>query len=410
MDHRRYSFYIVDDDEIFVRLLRRFLSPLSESIHTTTSSTEALEDISRKRPDCVLLDMMMPGLNGLELLKRLRATPCLEDTKIIMVTGKSYEFDRQRALAFGADGYVMKPIEAETFPRQVQRILEDHMELTFWGVRGTLPVPGAHTIRYGGNTPCVSIRFPKGNLFIFDAGSGIKSLSDHLMSVNAPLVNAKIFISHPHWDHINALPFFSPLYVQGNHIEILGPSHGDITVRDMISGQMDGVYFPIRIKEFSAHVDFRDLNEEAIDIDNIHVRTMLLNHPGHCLGYRVTYGGRSICYVTDNELYPPETPQHNPYYLNQLTDFVRGAEVLITDCTYRASEYVSKIGWGHSTVEQVVDLAHAAAVDTLCLFHHDPGQDDDDIDDKHALAVSLLKEKDSAVTCVAPKEKDVFKI
>jgi phosphoribosyl 1,2-cyclic phosphodiesterase/ActR/RegA family two-component response regulator len=410
MDQQRYRFYIVDDDEIFVRLLTRFLQPLSDEIHTSTSSRAALEDIPRKKPDCVLLDMMMPGLDGLELLKRLRALPGLKGMKIVMVTGKSYEFDRQRALSFGADGYVNKPIDSESFTRQILRILEDDMELTFWGVRGTLPVPGAQAVRYGGNTPCVSIGFPRGNLFIFDAGTGIKSLSDHLLDIKAPVLNAKIFISHPHWDHINALPFFAPLYVQGNYVEILGPSHGDISVRDMISGQMDGVYFPIRIKEFSAHVDFRDLNEESFEIDDIMVTTMLLNHPGHCLGYRVTYGGRSVCYATDNELYPSDSPQYNAYYVEQLAGFIGGADFLITDSTYRAEEYEAKVGWGHSSVQPVVDLAHAAGVKTLCLFHHDPSQDDDAIDKKLEEAVSYLEQIESPVNCIAPSEKQIFKI
>lgn len=410
MDDRRFSFYIVDDDKVSVRLLSRFLEPFCRAIYSSTSSLAALEDIPRKRPDCVILDMMMPGLDGLELLKRLRALPGLEKLKIIMVTGKSYEFDRQRAIGFGADGYIIKPVDAENFPKNIRRILEDQMELTFWGVRGTLPVPGVNTVVYGGNTPCVSIRFPRGNLFVFDAGTGIKSLSDDLMAIKGPLVNAKIFISHPHWDHINALPFFAPLYVQGNHIEILGPSHGDISMRDMISGQMDGVYFPIRIKEFSAHVVFRDLNEETIDIDGITVRTMLLNHPGHCLGYRVTYGGKSICYATDNELYPSDSPQYNAYYLQQFTEFVHGADALIIDCTYSAGEYPARAGWGHSAVPQVVELAHAAEVDTFFLFHHDPGQTDEDIANKNDEAVALLREKNSDVRCITPKEKDVYKI
>lgn len=410
MTERRYTFYIVDDDEIFVRLLSRFLEPLSRRTFSSTSSLQAFEDIPRQCPDCVLLDMMMPGLDGLELLKRLRSTPGLEETKIIMVTGKSYDFDRQRAFSFGADGYIIKPVDAERFPRQVLRILEDRVEMTFWGVRGTLPVPGADAVHYGGNTPCVSLQFPKGNLFVFDAGTGIKRLSDHLMASRTPLLNAKIFISHPHWDHINALPFFAPLYVQGNYVEILGPSHGDISVRDMISGQMDGVYFPIRIKEFSAQVDFKDLNEETIEIDGIGVRTMLLNHPGHCLAYRVTYGERSICYATDNELYPPESAQYNPHYVNQLTDFIRGVDALITDCTYRAEEYIGKLGWGHSAVPQVAELAHNAGVKSLYLFHHDPSQTDADIAAKHAAAVKHLEALRSAVTCIAPRERDIFRL
>ena len=123
MDDRRYSFYIVDDDEVFVRLLSRFLEPLSHTIDSATSSRTALEDIPRKRPDCLLLDMMMPGLDGLELLKRLRAVPGLDKMKVIMVTGKSYEFDRQQAFGFGADGYIIKPIVMRDLAKAVGRAL-----------------------------------------------------------------------------------------------------------------------------------------------------------------------------------------------------------------------------------------------------------------------------------------------
>ncbi|MBW2651369.1 MAG: MBL fold metallo-hydrolase, partial [Deltaproteobacteria bacterium] len=289
-------------------------------------------------------------------------------------------------------------------------IILDSIELTFWGVHGTLPVPGDTTVKYGGNTSCVSLEFSRGNLFIFDSGTGIKILSDHLMSEKRQFMEAKIFISHPHWDHINALPFFVPLYIPGNDFEICGPAQGDITVHDLISGQMDGVYFPIKIKEFGAGVHFRDLKEEEFDIDGIKIKTMLLNHPGHCLGYRVKYKNRIVCYITDNELYPESSQFYNERYLNRLTEFVMDADALITVCTYTDNEYESKIGWGHSSISQVVDLAHRAGVKTLYLFHHDLNQADTDIDAKLETAQALLKEKGSSTVCIAPKEKELFEI
>ena len=152
----------------------------------------------------------------------------------MVVYGKAYEIDRKRAFDMGADGYIVKPVVPDKIAGQIQRIVEDRVEMTFWGVRGTLPVPGQETIRYGGNTNCMSLEFPKGGLFIFDAGTGIKSLSDHLETQNRSKIEAKIFISHPHWDHINALPFFVPLYQQGNEIEICGPTQGDTSIQEMI--------------------------------------------------------------------------------------------------------------------------------------------------------------------------------
>ena len=354
--------------------------------------------------------MMMPEMDGLELLKRLRNEPSLNKTKFIVVSAKSYEFDRKRAFTFGADSYITKPIDTTNIVAQLQRIIEDRIELSFWGVHGTLPVPGEQTTRYGGNTSCVSLEFSRGSFFIFDAGTGIKALSDHLMATNRPLVGAKIFISHPHWDHINGLPFFAPLYMQGNEIEICGPAHGDISMQELISGQMDGVYFPINIKEFSAMLTFRNLMEEEIEIEGIKIKTMLLNHPGHCLGYRVEYKNKSICYVTDNELYPPTNKFYNEFYLNQLTNFIADTDILITDCTYTDEEYEAKVGWGHSAVSQVVDLADRAAVKELYLFHHDPDQRDADIDAKLETALALLEQRKSATRCEAPKEKHTIKL
>ena len=407
---KKLTFFIVDDDRIFLKMMSRFLEPVARSVVLNSSSADAFPEIVDQKPDCVLLDMMMPELDGLEMIQRLRQHRDLDATKIIVVSGKTYEFDRNRALNFGADGYITKPVKPGAVVEQILRIVEDRVELRFWGIRGTLPVPGPKSIRYGGNTSCVSLEFPRGSFFVFDAGSGIKVLSDYLMAEKPHLSAAKIFISHPHWDHINALPFFVPLYLPGKEFEICGPAHGDITMRELISGQMDGVYFPIKIKEFSARVYFRDFKEEEIEIEGIGIRTMLLNHPGYCLGYRIAYKDRIVCYVTDNEIYPPESECYNPYYVNQLVDFVKDADALITDCTYISDEYATKVNWGHSAVEQAAELAGRARVKTLYLFHHDPGQSDDDIDTKLALARGVLKEMGVRTQCVAPIEKQLFRI
>jgi len=407
---KQQKFYIVDDDRFFIKLVSKYLEEEAHLVSGNTSSVRALPEIIKEKPDCVLLDMMMPEMDGLELLKRLRSEPELAEMKIIVVSGKAYEFDRNRAYAFGADGYINKPVDPKTIVGQLRRIIEDRIELTFWGVRGTLPVPGAQSTKYGGNTSCISLEFSKGIFFVFDAGTGIKVLSNHIVAEQRRMAGAKIFISHPHWDHINGLPFFAPLYMPGNEIEICGPAHGDTTMRELISGQMDGVYFPINIKEFSARVYFRDLMEEAFEIQGIKIKTMLLNHPGHCLGYRVEYKGRAVCYATDNELYPKSSHLYNEHYIDQLIEFARGAEALITDCTYHDEDYQSKLGWGHSAIGEVVDLADRAGVKTLYLFHHDPDQVDADIDMKLEKAQTLLKEKRSDTQCVAPKEKQLFKI
>ena len=144
-----------------------------------------------------------------------------------MCTSKAFEFDRQRAADLGADGYIVKPLHSDNLFDAIDRAVANKMALTFWGTRGTLPRSGPGTARYGGNTSCVSVEFPRGQIFIFDAGTGIRDLGQHLAARNARL-EGKVFLSHPHWDHINAIPFFAPFYAQGNEFEILGPSQGEI--------------------------------------------------------------------------------------------------------------------------------------------------------------------------------------
>ncbi len=407
---KKLRFYIVDDDPDSIEIMTELLKAEGHSVDSNTDSAKAISEIAELKPDCVLTDIMMPGIDGLELCKRLRKDPGLEATKILVISGKSYEFDKNRSFEFGADGFIVKPLNVQTFADRVYRVTEDRMDVAFWGVRGTLPVPGEGSVRYGGNTSCVTIEFPRDQLFIFDAGSGIKKLSDHLLAQKRRRFHASIFISHPHWDHINALPFFGPLYMQGNVFDIYGSSHGDLSTQQLISAQMDGVYFPITIHEFASSVSFHDLKEETVEIDGIEVSTMLLSHPGYCLGYRVEYGGRAVCYVTDNELFNADSDFFDPSYVKKLTRFVEEAEVLITDCTYTDEEYASKEGWGHSPIGRVVELAHQAKVKTLYLFHHDPDQSDDDIDAKLETARKLLEEKGSDTKVIAPGEGYMVKV
>ena len=405
---KKYRFFLVDDDPNIIELFSTVLETDGHAVFRNTSSTAALSQIIEKKPDCVLLDIMMPEIDGFELCKRLKAEQSLDRMKIVMVSGKTYEYDRQQALALGADDFITKPVEVTKLLGRLERIIEDWIELNYWGVRGTIPVPGEKTLKYGGNTSCISLEFTRGNFFIFDAGTGIMLLSEHLMAKERSKIEAKIFISHPHWDHINALPFFMPLYIQGNEFEICGPAQNEVKMRELISAQMDGMFFPIRIKELGSRTYFHDLTEEQFEIDGIKVQTMLLNHPGHCLGYRVIYKDRSICYVTDNEIYPKSSRFFNENYNDKLKKFVLNADILITDCTYSDKEYETKIGWGHSSISEVAGLAERARVKHLHLFHHDPEQTDDDIDSKLESMREMLVNRKSKTECVAPKERQRF--
>jgi phosphoribosyl 1,2-cyclic phosphodiesterase/ActR/RegA family two-component response regulator len=403
-------FFIIDDEPDVIRFLSALLEAEGHQVFSESDGKHALERLLATRPDCIVLDAMLADRDGFSLCRAIRTHEELRNARIIVTSAKPYEHARQHALEMGADAYIRKPLQAESFIADLVRVVEDRIDVTFWGVRGTLPVPGRTALRYGGNTSCVTMEFPRGQLFVFDAGTGIKALSDHLVRRGHQPLNAKIFISHPHWDHINALPFFRPLYQRGNEFEILGSAQGDTSLSELISAQMDGVYFPIRFKEFGAHVRFTELGEQDVRVDGIQVRTLFLSHPGTCLGFRVDYNGRSVCYVTDNELYPEGTRFHDRRYVERLTAFVSGTDMLITDTTYDDADYPERMHWGHSSVGQVAKVASAARVRTWCLFHHDPDQSDNDIDAKVSAARKALERLGSDVMAIAPAEGQSFKI
>jgi phosphoribosyl 1,2-cyclic phosphodiesterase len=398
------KFFIVDDDSDTLALVSRLLTDAGHDVIVRSSSAGAVRDIPEARPDCVITDLMMPVMDGFELTRELRRRPELEAMKIVILSAKSYDFDRRRAKEMGADGYLTKPINRDTFLKSISEMVSDRLAVSYWGVHGTLPVPGDAYTRYGGNTPCVSVEISGEPLYVFDCGSGIKRLSDRVMAGAGERLSARVFISHTHWDHINTVPFFAPLYIRGNQIEVFGPYQGNLTIERAISAQMESVYFPVTIREFGARIMFRDLREETLEFGPVRIDTMLLRHPGYCLGYRLRCRERTICYITDNELYLPTDPRHDARYVERLADFVRRADVLITDTTYRDHEYPSKVDWGHSCVSQVADLAARAEVKRLHLFHHDPDQTDADIDAKLEEARAELARLGSKVVCEAPAE------
>jgi CheY-like chemotaxis protein len=404
-EQKSMKFLIIDDDPIILQLIKAVLEEGGHSVKCYESSPKALRDIPIERPDCVISDVIMPEMDGFELCRQVRSRPELAAIKIIMCSAKSYDFDRRRAKELGADGYIVKPIQRETLPGLISEILSEEVTVSYWGVHGTLPVPGAGSLRYGGNTPCVTVEVSGEPLYIFDCGSGIKRLSDHLAANKVQRLSARIFISHTHWDHINTIPFFGPLYVRGNQIEVFGPYQGDLTIERAIAAQMESVYFPVTIREFGARLVFRDLREETVKFGPVRIDTMLLKHPGYCLGYRLSCYGRVVCYITDNELYLRTDPRYDLTYVERLAGFVHGADVLITDTTYRDHEYASRVDWGHSCVSEVADLAARAKVKRLHLFHHDPDQSDDDIDLKLKETREALERLGSGVVCEAPSEE-----
>ncbi len=257
------------------------------------------------------------------------------------------------------------------------------MRVTFWGTRGSVPTPGASTVRYGGNTACVEMRTAGDTFFIFDSGTGIRELGLH-EARKAGRVAAHLMLGHTHWDHISGFPFFTPAFVPGTRLSIYGARDLDRSLRDVLAGQMHYTYFPVPLGDLSADIAFYELEEGKIQIDDAMVYTHYLNHTAVCMGYRVEADGVAMAYVTDHEPYGVVEDGLRRGYVHggdrRLIEFVRGVDLLIQDAQYTTEEYVARRGWGHGSVEYVVDVAVEAAVRRLALFHHEPTHADSDID------------------------------
>jgi phosphoribosyl 1,2-cyclic phosphodiesterase len=253
------------------------------------------------------------------------------------------------------------------------------MHIEFWGVRGSIASPGADTAHVGGNTSCVQVRCGATRI-VLDAGTGLRRLGDAMIAESqraGTCIDATLLLSHFHWDHIQGLPFFIPAYLATTKLTIVGGANGLMGVRETLGHQMQAPVFPVRLDELAADIATREVRHgEGFAVGEAVVRAAKLNHPGGVQAFRITHGKRSVVYATDTEHYQCLDPS--------LLQLAAGADVLIYDAQYTPEEYrgesgPSKVGWGHSTYAVGADMARAAGVGQLVLFHHDPRRSDAEV-------------------------------
>jgi phosphoribosyl 1,2-cyclic phosphodiesterase len=294
--------------------------------------------------------------------------------------------------------------------------------LKIWGVRGSIPVPGPGTVRYGGNTSCIEIR-GDGELIVLDAGSGIRELGLALENeFGSRPINLSLLITHLHWDHIQGFPFFGPAYNDKNKIQILGYDGTGTGLDEILKRQMATPFFPVALHDLPGKIKIEKLDSMDFKIGNVRVLSKFMNHPGVCVGYRIVTSKGSIAYLPDHEPYeasklhsakahllsPEQTQKRAREDRTELVKFLQDCDILILDTQYTDEEYQAHVGWGHGSLSTGISLAVDASVRRLILFHHDPAHDDNMIDHMVQTARILAVKSESDLEVDGAREGAEF--
>lgn len=281
------------------------------------------------------------------------------------------------------------------------------MKIKFWGTRGSIPVPGQETIKYGGNTTCLEMTLESGKKVIIDAGTGIRPLGNKLLEEKAP-IDIHLLITHIHWDHILGFPFFDPLYEPTTKISIEGFPTCMKGLRSTFDNRMGDGFFPLQFDDLRAEIQYQDkLSKGSLEIDGLTVESIFLQHPQGGYGYRFHEGGKTLVFLTDNELREDAWIGRTP---KEYAEFCKDADILIHDAQYIPQEIDDRRGWGHSDYSSTFDLAHAANVKKLILFHHDPSRSDLEVAAIRDSCADLAVKRNSPMIIEAAQENSELEL
>jgi CheY-like chemotaxis protein/phosphoribosyl 1,2-cyclic phosphodiesterase len=410
---------VVEDEPELREVFETLLCSAGYEVVLVEDGQAALEAMEKAQPDLLITDLLTPRMHGYELIRRLRATPRGVRLPILVVSGQAYEKDQKKALELGAQRFLAKPVRRQEFLAAVEDALTS-VVVRFWGVRGSIAAPGPETQRYGGNTPCVTIERGR-DLLILDAGTGVRKLGVCLHAeAHGKPQNLNMLITHTHWDHIQGFPFFVPAYVPGNRLDVYGPPSVEKPLDKVLRGQMDAAYFPVALGDMQADVRIHEVREPSFDAGPFKITTMLVNHPGITMGFRVEIAGVVVTYATDTEPYrflltdrhapDAELAAYGGRRDQELVTFAAGADLYIADSQYSPEEYNRKRGWGHTCYEDAVAVALAGKARRVVLFSHDPMHDDEMVDAKLARCQAIAAAAGSSLEVLAAVEGSTIRL
>jgi phosphoribosyl 1,2-cyclic phosphodiesterase/ActR/RegA family two-component response regulator len=426
---------LIDDDELCRKPAARGLQLAGWEVWQAENGEQGFELALKHRPSVIVCDLLMPRMNGYQFIRTVRENPDLENTRIIVISGRDFPADRKSAEEEGVTEFLPKPFEIKTLLGMLEKsapsrpagavttaqatepavkpVDDQTTRVKFWGVRGSIPTPGQSTVFFGGNTACVEVR-ADGEVIILDAGSGIRPLGEALAAeFQGQPIEINLLVTHTHWDHIQGFPFFLPAYDSRNRVHILGYEGARDGLAATLAGQMESPYFPIALKQMPGNIVIEELKEMSFNVGSVKVEACFSNHPGVCVGYKLHTSGGTLVYLPDNESFNGHDSRVHgnavPRNIEKnLTEFVKGVDVLIIDSQYNAEEYRSHIGWGHGCVDDVMRFALAAHVKRVFLFHHDPSHDDRFISAMLMHAREVVQKAGSTMRVEAAREGEQF--
>jgi len=275
-----------------------------------------------------------------------------------------------------------------------------------WGSRGSIPVSGKQYLRYGGNTTCLEIRTNDGHVLILDAGSGLREAGNYLTADG--LNDYTLLLTHAHWDHIMGFPFFKPIYSSKTKLNIWGCPYAQTSIKKMLARIMTAPNFPVNFDKIRAKISYHEsCFKPHYQLGSMIINPIALSHPNQGTGYKLEENGQTFIFLTDNEL---KFRHKGGADFKKYLDFCRGADLLFHDAEYNDEEYTKTRGWGHSSYKDALELAMAAGVEKLGLFHHNQERMDTEIDEIVRDCQNIIKANGKKMKCVAVGQSMEFKL